>query len=325
MKPLRVALVGAGMSASALHLPGYAANPDVRIVGITSLDHEASQRLASQYEIPKVYRSVEALMKDTDVQAISVSTPPATHEPIARQAIEAGKHVLIEKPVATSLEALDSIKQMARHADTIVDLVHNERFMDFNLKAKQVVKEGRLGQVQAVIQFIGTAGPEAWSPTAGWFRDPKRSGGGVLMDLAVHKIDLAGWLLDRPLEPDVRAQFDGPVEDLATIALKVEGPVWLTVTASWRGPADEATLLVIGTDAILEGSWTVGQLQLRHGDQITTIKTDIPWTDADRSPQDMIKAFVDACQTGRKPVDGDLMWDTGTRKVLEAYAARSAT
>src|SRR5689334_5608248 len=120
MKPLRVGMVGAGMSASAIHLPGCAANPNVKIVGITSLDNEASRRLAQQYSIQKIYKSVEAMMNDTDVQAISVSTPPATHEPIARQATEAGKHVLIEKPVATSLEALDSLKQMARSAQTIV-------------------------------------------------------------------------------------------------------------------------------------------------------------------------------------------------------------
>ncbi len=318
-------MVGAGMSASAIHLPGYAANPGAKIVGITSLDAEASQRLAEKYAIQKIYKSVEAMMKDTDVQAISVSTPPATHGPIARQAIEAGKHVLIEKPVATSLGALDQIKEMARQANTVVDLVHNERFMDFNLKAKQVVANKRLGDIQAVIQFIGTTGPEAWSPIAKWFRDPTHSGGGVLMDLAVHKIDLAGWLLDRPLEPGAHADYEGPVEDLATINLKAEGGIQITVTASWRGPADEATLLVIGTEAILDGSWTVGTLQLRKGRDITTIETDIPWTDADKSAAAMIKAFVDTCQSGRKPVDHDTMWDTGTRRVLEAYAARSGT
>src|SRR5713101_984758 len=120
MKPLRVGMVGAGMSASAIHLPGYAANSNVRIVGITSLDDDASKRLAEKYSIQKTYKSVEAMMNDTDVQAISVSTPPAAHEPIARQAIEAGKHVLIEKPVATSLAELDHIKDMAGQAKTIV-------------------------------------------------------------------------------------------------------------------------------------------------------------------------------------------------------------
>jgi predicted dehydrogenase len=145
------------------------------------------------------------------------------------------------------------------------------------------------------------------------------------MDLAVHKIDLAGWLLDRPLEPGAQAQFEGPVEDLATINLKAEGGVQITVTASWRGPLDEATLLVIGTEAILEGSWTVGKLQLRKGNHIETIETDIPWTDQDKSAQGMIAAFVDACLSGKKPVDHDLMWDTGTRRVLEAYTARSNT
>jgi UDP-N-acetylglucosamine 3-dehydrogenase len=325
MSRLRVAMVGAGASASAIHLPGYAANPDVEIVAITSLDHEASTRQAARYSIPRIYESVDELLHDPNVEAISISTPPATHEPIATAAIQAGKHVLIEKPVATSLDALDRLRDMAHHASTIVDLVHNERFMDFNFKAKNVIAEGKLGEIQAIMQFIGTTGPESWSPGAGWFRDPKRSGGGVLMDLGVHKIDLAGWLLDRTLEPGGQAQFEGPVEDLATINLTAEGKVQITVTASWRGPADEATLLVVGTEAILEGSWTVGRLQLRKGDQIESIETDIPWTVQDTSAAGMIKAFVDACLGGKKPVDTDLLWDTGTRKVLEAYAARSIT
>jgi UDP-N-acetylglucosamine 3-dehydrogenase len=323
MSRLRVGVVGAGGSASVIHLPGYAANHDVQIVAIASLDHDASRRQAEKYSIPKVFESVDQLIGDPDVQAISVCTPPATHEPIATQAVRAGKHVLIEKPVSTSLAALHRIKTLAREAAVVVDLVHNERFMDFNLKAKDVIKQGGLGEIQAIIQFIGTTGPESWTANAGWFRDPKTSGGGVLMDLAVHKIDLAGWLLERPILQGAHAQFEGPVEDAASIHLVAEGPVWLTVTASWRGPADEATLLVVGTEAILEGSWTVGRLQLRKGHDTTEISTEIPWTEADTSPQGMIAAFVEACITGRKPVDTDLTWDSGTRCVLEAYEARS--
>lgn len=324
MSRLRVGVVGAGGSASVIHLPGYAANHDVEIVGIASLDHDASRKQAEKYSIPRVFESADQLIGDPDVQAISVCTPPATHEPIATQAVRAGKHVLIEKPVSTSLAALDRIRTLARETGVVVDLVHNERFMDFNLKAKDVIRHGSLGEIQAIVQFIGTTGPESWTTNAGWFRDPKTSGGGVLMDLAVHKIDLAGWLLERPILPGAHAQFEGPVEDVASIHLVAEGPVWLTVTASWRGPADEATLLVIGTDAILEGSWTVGRLQVRKGQNTTDIRTEIPWTDEDTSPRRMIRAFVDACATGHKPVEADLTWDSGTRWVLEAYEARSA-
>lgn len=315
--------MGAGASASSIHLPGYAANKDAHLIGIASLDRDASERLARQFGIGHVYDSVDELLNNPEVDAISICTPPATHVPVALQAVEAGKHVLIEKPVATTIEALDRLKKTAQETSVTVDLVHNERFMEFNVRAKDILDARRLGDIQAVIQFIGTTGPEVWSPTAGWFRDPRHSGGGVLMDLSVHKIDLAGWLLDRPIQPNPIAQFDGPVEDLASIHLVAEGPVWLTVSASWRGPADEATLLAIGTEAILEGSWTVGKLQLRRGHDIEVIDTQVPWTDEDTSPQGMIASFVEACISGRKPVETDVMWDTGTRRVLEAYAARS--
>src|SRR4029077_18035023 len=160
-----------------------------------------SNSLAAKYGIKKVFNSVDDLLADQSIQAVSISTPPSTHEPLAAQAVKAGKHVLIEKPVSTSLEALDRIREVAKSSRSVVELVHNERFMDFNIQAKEIINSGRLGEVQAIQQFIGTTGPEAWTSNAGWFRDPARSGGGVLMDLAVHKIDLAGWLLDRQLRP----------------------------------------------------------------------------------------------------------------------------
>jgi predicted dehydrogenase len=324
MPRLGVGVVGAGGSAAAIHLPGYAANDDVEIVGIASLDRDASERLANQYGIPHICDSADELLANASVEAISVCTPPATHEPIATKAVQAGKHVLIEKPVSTTIESLDRIRAMAASASVVVDLVHNERFMDFNIRAKERIRSGAVGQIQAVIQFIGTTGPEDWSPGAKWFRDPKHSGGGVLMDLSVHKIDLAGWLVDRPIRPGASAQFDGEVEDLASVHLIADGPIFLTVTASWRGPADEATLLVVGTEAVLEGSWTVGKLQIRRGHEIEVIDTDVPWTEQDTSPKGMIGSFVDACLSNKKPVEEDLMWDTGTRRVLEAYAARSS-
>ena len=323
MKRLGVGMIGAGGSATTIHLPGYAVNPDVEIVGITSLDREASKNHAVKYGIRHVFDSVDDLLSEPSIEAVSISTPPSTHEPLATQAVKAGKHVLIEKPVAISIESLDRIRDLAIGSARVVELVHNERFMDFSNKAKDLIKSGRLGKIQAVHQFIGTTGPEAWAPNSAWFRSRSASGGGVLMDLAVHKIDLAGWLLDRRLLPGATAQFDGDVEDLASIYFMAADSVLLSVTASWRGPSDEGTLLVIGTDGTLEGCWTIGQLRLRRGTEILTVETEIPWTDQDQSPARMIAAFVAACREGRKIVDSDLMWDAGTRSVLEAYESRA--
>jgi predicted dehydrogenase len=313
-------MLGAGASADSIHLPGYAANPRAEVAGIFSLDRPASERLAAKYAIGQVFDTLNALLSDPTIQAVSISTPPATHEELATAAVREGKHVLIEKPVSTSLASLDRIRKMAEASNLTVELVHNERFMDFNIKAKEVIRSGSLGEIQAVLQFIGTTGPEEWSPGAGWFRNPAVSGGGSLMDLAVHKVDLAGWLIDREIPAVSSAQFEGAAEDLASIHCVGRGGVLVTVTSSWRGPADEATLLVVGTDGMLEGCWSIGELSLRRRGKATRLQTEIPWTPSDRSQVRMIGAFVDACLAGERPVSTDPLWDTGTRRVLEAYA-----
>ena len=116
-------MIGAGGSATTIHLPGYAVNPDVEIVGITSLDGEASKNQATKYGIRFVFDTVDDLLSEPSIEAVSISTPPSTHEPLATQAVKAGKHVLIEKPVSISIESLDRIRDLAASAASVVELV----------------------------------------------------------------------------------------------------------------------------------------------------------------------------------------------------------
>lgn len=313
-------IIGAGAVATKIHLPGYEGCDRAEVVAVTSATASSAKRLASRFSIPTVRATPAELLADTTIDAVSICSPPSNHRELLELACAAGKHALIEKPIALSLADLDAIRALAASAPTVVEVVRNERYMEFNRQAKQVVADGTIGDVHAIIQTISTDGPESWSPSARWFRDQARSGGGALIDLAVHKVDLAAWMVERPLETvPVRAVRDHEsVEELALMAFVLAGGVLCSVHASWQGPADESALLVSGSRGLLAGVSSSGRLT-SSGEQAGKWEAAAPWSPADDSRQAMIAAFVDHCLTGTRPVDTDIAWDAGTRAVLLAY------
>jgi predicted dehydrogenase len=115
------------------------------------------------------------------------------------------------------------------------------------------------------------------------------------------------------------AQYEGPVEDVAAIHGATVHGVMISVSSSWRGPADESTLLVVGTNGFLFGCGSAGTLAVRVGQETRTHDVVAPWSERDRSPEPMIADFVAACQEGRRPIATDPLWDVATRRVLEVY------
>lgn len=319
---LRVGILGAGAAAAELHVPGYIACPSAELVAVASATQASAHRLAERFGIPVVHPTSEKLLQDTGVDAVSICTPPVFHRHLAEQACAAEKHVLIEKPIATTLEDVEALRQMAARSATVVDVVRNERFMAFNRQAKELIATGAVGDAQVILQTISTDGPESWSPTAQWFRDPARSGGGALLDLAVHKADLAAWLIDRPpvTVPGDRQSAAGNVEEAGLLVAELEGGVPSVVHASWRGPKDESSILVSGTLGVLVGISSSGTLSV-HGSAPGTWHTVPPWSPEDDSAQLMIADFVRNCLAGVRPIEHDRMWDAGTRTVLLHYAA----
>jgi predicted dehydrogenase len=322
---LRVGILGAGAAAAEIHAPGYAACQSAELVAVASATRASADRLAERFGIPTVHPTPEGLLHDPDVDAVSVCTPPALHRDLAERACAAGKHVLIEKPIATALEDVEALREMAARTATVVDVVRNERFMAFNRQAKELVATGAVGDVQVILQTISTDGPESWSPTARWFRDPARSGGGAMLDLAVHKADLAAWLTDRPpvVVPGRRRSGAGGVEEAGLLVAELEGGVPSVVHASWRGPKDESSILISGTLGVLVGVSSSGTLSV-HGSAPGTWRTVPPWSSEDDSAQLMIADFVRNCLAGTRPVEHDPLWDAGTRMVLLHYAAGGA-
>lgn len=326
VRELRVGVIGAGVVAREIHVPGYAGCPRADVAAVASASVESANRLARVAGAARVFSTPGELLADSDIEAVSICTPPHSHRELVEAATAAGKHVLVEKPIATTLHDLDAIVALARRTELVVDVVRNERFMAFNRRVRAAVVDGFVGEPLGILQSISTTGPESWAPAAGWFRDAARSGGGALIDLGVHKVDQACWIAGRPLSDARPAVFRerGEIEQEALLAFQLEGPVSCAVHTSWKGPPDEASVVVTGTGGVLTGVWSSGTITCR-GHRDATWTEPVPWSEDDRSGGAMVADFVDRCLTGRRSIGDDPAWDSGTRAVLLGYAGEGAS
>lgn len=261
---VRVGIVGCGKIAQVRHLPEYEQNPDVRVVALFDLDHERAAQLTEWYGC-RACDSVEELLADPDIDAVSVCTANVTHAQIAIDALNAGKHVLCEKPMATTLEDCERMVQAAQASGKRLVIGQNQRLTAAHAHAKELIRAGRIGDPITFRTTFGHGGPETWSVTPGtnsWFFDAKRASMGAMADLGVHKTDLIQFLLDTTVS-EVKATVATldkrdsagnlvSVDDNAICIYQMENGVVGSMTASWTyyGPEDNSTV-VYGTRGIM--------------------------------------------------------------------------
>ena len=260
---IKVGLIGCGKIGQVRHLPEYAANPNCKITALYDINLERAKALAEQYGAT-AYPSVEALLA-SDVDAVSVCSSNTSHAEIAIAALKAGKHVLCEKPMATTLEDCEAMVAAARAAGKHLMIGQNQRLAGAHKKAKELIEAGAIGKVLTFKTAFCHAGPETWSVDPGlntWFFDKKRAAMGVMADLGVHKTDLIQYLVGQRIT-EVTARLttldkkfaDGTpisVDDNAFCIYRMEGGVCGTMSVSWTnyGAEDNATVLY-GTKGVL--------------------------------------------------------------------------
>jgi predicted dehydrogenase len=239
---VRVGIMGGGWPGQA-HAKGYDASGGFKIVAVADLIPARREKLQAEHRIAKVYADAKELIADKDVDAVSVCLPTFLHAPIAVAALKAGKHVICEKPPAMSAKEAKQIEAAARKAGKVVLYAVQRRFGGHEQAAKQAIAKGYAGDVyHARAGWMRTRGIPIGT---GWFTDKSRSGGGALIDLGVHALDLAWYLLGQPkpvsafgathsrfaeLAPK-GVKFD--VDDAAFALLRFEGGKSLELSTSW--------------------------------------------------------------------------------------------
>lgn len=229
---LRIGLAGAGWI-SRTYAAALARVPGARLTGVWSRTRARAERFASELGCEMSCDDVEALFPHVDV--VCVNSPNHLHAAHAIAAARAGKHVIVEKPLATTIEEAESI--IAACAAAGVGLAYAEElpFVPKFQRVHEMLQSGALGGPLYVTQREAHAGP--YSP---WFFTREEAGGGVLMDMACHSVECVRWLLGKPPVRRVSAQLARlrhadrtALEDHAVLHLEFEGGVGALVEASW--------------------------------------------------------------------------------------------
>lgn len=250
MAELTVGVIGAGWAARVVHLPGFRAAGQP-VAAICDLNPEPARALAAQYDIPRVYTDWRDMIANERLDAVSVCVPNRFHREPVLAALEAGAHVLCEKPLAvTAAEAGEMFAAAARHG-RILMAAQSFRFDAGPRAIHRVVRSGQLGEIYYA---EATAMRRMGIPSWGTFHQSSHSAGGTLLDIGVHMLDLAVWLMGNPEPVRVSASLQrhfGQRPEIARMFRNVWDPARFDVE-------DFAVALVHfanGATLLLRSSW----------------------------------------------------------------------
>ena len=311
---LNIGILGCGKIAQVRHIPEYIANPDAAIAGFFDADAQRCQEIAAKFG-GRAYASAEELFADPAIDAVSVCVANFAHAELSIQALQAGKHVLCEKPMAITLAECEAMLAQAEKAGKRLLIGQNQRLAKAHLKAKELVAAGEIGRVVTFRTTFGHGGPETWSITPGkntWFFDKKRAAMGAMADLGIHKTDMLRYVLGqdivrttaRLLTLDKRGADDQliGVDDNAVCIYETSGGAFGTMTASWTyyGQEDNSTILY-GTRGILriydDPAHTI--VLIPKEGEVKYFDLEQIQTNDNQTASGVIDEFVDAVTAGR--------------------------
>ncbi|WP_416147940.1 Gfo/Idh/MocA family protein [Salipaludibacillus sp. HK11] len=317
MTTLKVGVIGCGSIANFRHLPEYKAQKNVEIVAVCDIVESRVNQFAEKYGA-KAYTNYQELLKDGEIDAVSVCTPNTLHAPMTIASLKAGKHVLCEKPMATSREEAEEMIEAAKKAGKQLMIAHNQRFVPSHKKARQLIASGEIGKIYSFRTAFGHGGPEGWSVDGkdSWFFDKKQAFIGTMGDLGVHKTDLIRYILGEEIVEvgafvEANAKENSDVDDNAVCVLKTESGTIGTLAASWSYVASEDNATVIyGEKAVirLEDDPKYSMVvQYQTGEVVKYELGGIQSNDGDgQTGSDVINNFVTSIENNdHSPVSGD--------------------
>lgn len=258
---LRIGIIGTGGIADA-HIAGYLAFPEqCEIVALADVIPGKAALKAAAFELDGAtpYDDPLEMIAAAALDVVTIGTPPSTHAALAIAALDAGVHVLVEKPMAPSLEECDAMLAAQERSGKILSVVAQNRFRDDVATLKAVVDSGLLGSISHVrVDSSWWRGPAYYDL---WWRGTwEKEGGGCTLNHAIHHIDLLLWLLGRPNEIVAmlaNAQHDNAeVEDLSVAVLRYDRGL-AQITSSVVHHGEDQQIVIQGADASIALPWAV--------------------------------------------------------------------
>lgn len=319
-----IGVIGVG-SISEFHLKPYANHPDVNIVGICDLNEERAQTVAKQYEGATAYTHYRDLLADPAIDAVSICTWNNSHAEISIAALQAGKHVLVEKPLCRTVEEALQVQAAVEATGKILQVGFVRRYDSNAQMLNQFSEQGDFGNIYyakaSYIRRLGNPG--------GWFSDIERSGGGPLIDIGVHAIDLCWYLMGRPEPLSVSgntyyelgnranvehlsryqaADYDATkndVEDMANAMIRFKNGASLIVDVSFslHAKQNEGMIKLYGS----KGGFEVDPAIHITTEKYNTVLNIQPQTDHtdfqfEQAFDNEIRHFIDCIQTDKQPL-----------------------
>ncbi len=255
---IRFGVIGAGGFADKKPIPALRESKDCQLEALMVRDLERAKKLAEKHGANKYYDSVDSLLKDKDIDAVYIATPVYMHKEYTIKAAEYGKDILCEKPMALNPAECKEMIKTCQEKRVKLMIGFMMRFHSYHQRIKELINQGTLGKI-----ISARAQLHLWYPdTPGaWRQTPKLGGGGAIMDLGSHCIDLLCFLLGDVKEVvtivDTIA-FNYPVEDAATLLLKFKNKAQAIVDNSFAIPNRENLLEIYGTKGTILASKTIG-------------------------------------------------------------------
>lgn len=340
MKKIKVAVIGCGMIAKTQHIQHYHDNEKAEIKYLVDPMEDRAKALAKQFNVPYTSADYKTILEDDEIEAVSICTPNDTHAPIAIACLNAGKHVLCEKPAALTMEQVHEMKAAADRNNRILNIGVVNRYNTGVNKIKQMIENGELGKVYHV--YCSFRAHRAIPGLGGPFTTKAKAGGGVLIDWGVHFLDLIFYSLGQPKVRTVSGEIHGElaknmeeyayvdmwagppnyngtydVEDFVTGLVRTSGPS-ISLNGAWAQNIGESAMFVefLGDKGGVKLDYFTGDFKVFSAKDGTLYETSPSFAKADKFVEeidDFLRSAADNVK-GRASIDQVIV----TSEVMEA-------
>ena len=308
---IRIAFAGAG-HISRIHARAAQKLPGVELAAVVNHRPESMAAFAAEFNISRRYATIEELLRDGDVDAVSINTPNSLHAPQSIAALQAGVHVMVEKPMAMDAQEAAEMLAAGERSGALLMVAHCWRFDEEAQWLKEQVDQGRIGRI---VRTKGYGVHVNWGP-AGWFTQKRFAGGGALADMGIHAIDTARFLLGDPQPVSVYARIgtyyrDFDVDDTGVLLVRWEDGASSYVECGWWQPhsdGPEASTQLYGETGFGQLFPTLLKVPSPKAKKLEVLKSGFKYPRNEQAPHSMydaqMKHFVHCVESGQTPVPG---------------------
>lgn len=324
-QPLKIGVIGAG-GISRAHARAYGRFPKrLRLAAVCDVQEEAATRFAQEAGIDAVYTDAEQMLDHANIDAVDICTSHDQHAPLTIAAARAGKHVLVEKPMACAMQECRDMVQAAQESSVTLMVGQHLRYNPGYWAARQAIRDGELGTIRAV-RLDAMQNLPAFRPPGHWLYDGERAGGGIVISVAVHRIDLARYFLGdakrvTAICRTTQSEFINGAEDYACATIEFEngalGEMFATYSG-FRSPYGEQVTIFGDTGALhtlqmgeergpaviasrKRGTTSGGGFAQQYSGFVPLEPDHSSWPDKDPMVNEMLH-FVECCREKENPI-----------------------